>query len=77
MGAGRIPWKEKPVVDIYISDQFPGPTIEARSGDRLEIVVHNDLEDEELSLHWHGLYMRGTGGSHPETLNQKEPFSDC
>ncbi|OKL58237.1 hypothetical protein UA08_06387 [Talaromyces atroroseus] len=42
-----------------INGVFPGPTIEARSGDTLQILVRNDLEDEEISLHWHGLYMRG------------------
>lgn len=40
-------------------DQFPGPTIEARSGDTLEIEVYN-FSEEEMSLHWHGLHMRGS-----------------
>ena len=40
------------------SGQFPGPTIEARSGDTLEIEIFNSAE-EEVSLHWHGLHMRG------------------
>jgi FtsP/CotA-like multicopper oxidase with cupredoxin domain len=39
-------------------DLFPGPTIEARPGDTLEIEVFNFL-DEGVSLHWHGLHMRG------------------
>ncbi|KAG5793776.1 hypothetical protein H9Q69_007169 [Fusarium xylarioides] len=34
------------------------PLIEARSGDRLVIHVHNGLQDEGLSLHWHGLRMK-------------------
>jgi FtsP/CotA-like multicopper oxidase with cupredoxin domain len=38
--------------------QYPGPTVEARSGDILEIEVFN-FSDEEISLHWHGLHMRG------------------
>lgn len=43
-----------------VNDAFPGPTIEARSGDHLVIHVENALDDEEsLSLHWHGLTMRG------------------
>ena len=38
---------------------FPGPTVEARSGDRLIIHVRNNLTDEQgLSIHWHGLFMR-------------------
>ncbi len=40
------------------TDQFPGPTIEARSNDVLEIEVFN-FADEEVSLHWHGLHMKG------------------
>ncbi|KAK2810641.1 hypothetical protein FQN49_008520, partial [Arthroderma sp. PD_2] len=42
-----------------INGMFPGPTIEARSGDRLNIDVVNNLEDEGVVLHWHGLHMRG------------------
>ncbi|KAG0647113.1 Cell surface ferroxidase fetC [Hyphodiscus hymeniophilus] len=45
--------------DVFlINGQFPGPTIEARSGDILEIEIFNFAE-EEVSLHWHGLHMRG------------------
>lgn len=45
---------------IYkINGQFPGPTIEARSGDTLRIHVLNLLpDDEEVAIHWHGLHMR-------------------
>jgi FtsP/CotA-like multicopper oxidase with cupredoxin domain len=39
--------------------EFPGPTIEARSGDRLVVRVRNQLHDDGLSLHWHGLRMKG------------------
>ncbi|KAM5484989.1 putative L-ascorbate oxidase [Microsporum audouinii] len=42
-----------------INDMFPGPTIEVRSGDRLNIQVTNSLADEGVVLHWHGLHMRG------------------
>lgn len=40
-----------------INGQFPGPTIEARSGDRLVIEVEHAL-DEPTAIHWHGLHMR-------------------
>jgi FtsP/CotA-like multicopper oxidase with cupredoxin domain len=33
---------------------MPGPTIEAYQGDRVRIIVHNDLP-EGTSMHWHGL----------------------
>ncbi|PTB73372.1 multicopper oxidase [Trichoderma longibrachiatum ATCC 18648] len=48
--------------EVYlINGQFPGPTIEARSGDRIIVRVHNDLKDKAdgVSLHWHGLRMQG------------------
>ena len=40
-------------------DAFPGPTIEARSGDTILVEVVNNLpENEGLSIHWHGLHMQ-------------------
>jgi FtsP/CotA-like multicopper oxidase with cupredoxin domain len=45
--------------EVYlINEQFPGPTIECRSGDRLVIHVTNSLPSEDVSIHWHGLHMR-------------------
>ncbi|KAF2499368.1 hypothetical protein BU16DRAFT_614808 [Lophium mytilinum] len=41
-----------------INGLFPGPTLESRSGDTFIIHVENALEDEGLSIHWHGLHMR-------------------
>ncbi|KAJ6442213.1 Multicopper oxidase family protein [Purpureocillium lavendulum] len=48
---------EKPV--YLVNGAFPGPTIEARPGDRLVVNVVNSLESEGLSIHWHGLRMKG------------------
>ncbi|KAJ4393579.1 hypothetical protein N0V93_002792 [Gnomoniopsis smithogilvyi] len=47
--------------DIYlVNGVFPGPVLEARSGDTLIINVANQLtQDQGLSIHWHGLHMRG------------------
>ncbi|KAJ5786692.1 uncharacterized protein N7503_011904 [Penicillium pulvis] len=43
---------------IYvINNLFPGPTIEARSGDTLIITVTNALYEEAVSFHWHGLHV--------------------
>ena len=42
-------------VDAYaFNRQVPGPRIEVTEGDRLRIVVSNDLP-ESTSVHWHGL----------------------
>lgn len=46
--------------EVYlVNDQFPGETIEARSGDRVIVNVTNLLSDEGLAIHWHGLRMKG------------------
>lgn len=47
--------------DVYlINGLFPGPSLEARSGDTLVINVANQLAgDEGISIHWHGLRMKG------------------
>lgn len=43
--------------DVYfINGAFPGPTLEARSGDELIITVKNQLGNgESVAIHWHGL----------------------
>ena len=41
------------------NDQYPGPTIRANKGDRLIINVTNNL-DRYTSIHWHGIFQRGT-----------------
>ncbi|RDK43415.1 laccase [Aspergillus phoenicis ATCC 13157] len=43
---------------IYlVNGLFPGPTVEARPGDRLIVNVTNSLEDEPISIHWHGIHI--------------------
>ncbi|KAJ5091272.1 hypothetical protein NUU61_006142 [Penicillium alfredii] len=43
---------------VYLINKlFPGPTIEARSGDTLIISVTNALPEEAVALHWHGLHI--------------------
>jgi FtsP/CotA-like multicopper oxidase with cupredoxin domain len=44
---------------------FPGPTIEARSGDAVEVTVTNGIAgnaDSGLAIHWHGMLMKGEMG---------------
>jgi len=41
--------------DVWgFNDSMPGPTIEATEGDRVRIVVHNELPESTI-IHWHGL----------------------
>ncbi|KAG5999529.1 hypothetical protein E4U43_002016 [Claviceps pusilla] len=45
-----------------INGQFPGPTVEARSGDELHISVFNGIADadEGIAIHWHGMTLKGS-----------------
>ncbi|KNE97208.1 hypothetical protein PSTG_09470 [Puccinia striiformis f. sp. tritici PST-78] len=44
---------------FVINNQFPGPLIEANEGDTIVVNVKNELT-VPLSIHWHGIYQRGT-----------------
>ncbi|PNY26831.1 L-ascorbate oxidase [Tolypocladium capitatum] len=48
---------------VYLIDgQFPGPVVEARSGDELVVNVYNSVDDSDgggIAVHWHGLAMKG------------------
>lgn len=48
-----------------VSGNYLGPTIRARRGERVELAVHNGL-DQETSLHWHGMHLPAAmdGGPH-------------
>lgn len=48
---------------------FPGPTIEARSGDTLVVKVTNALEQDPVTLHWHGLHVSSEWSTEPLTIN--------
>lgn len=56
---------------------LPGPTIEAYEGDRVRIIVKNELP-EPTSIHWHGLEvpneMDGAGGLTQKPIMPKEIF---
>jgi len=43
---------------MTINGGIPGPTLEAREGDWLNIKVTNNM-DEDSSLHWHGILLPG------------------
>ena len=43
------------VVDVWgYNGSMPGPTIEVNEGDRVRILLHNNLP-EDTTIHWHGL----------------------
>ncbi|TVU07925.1 hypothetical protein EJB05_41302, partial [Eragrostis curvula] len=45
---------------IGINGAFPGPTITAKAGDRIVVVVNNHLHTEGVVIHWHGIRQIGT-----------------
>ncbi|CAH0024703.1 unnamed protein product [Clonostachys rhizophaga] len=47
---------------LLVTDQFPGPKIEADWGDTIEVTVHNAIQNphEPTSIHWHGISQRET-----------------
>lgn len=59
-----------------LAGQFPGPTIEARSGDILEVNVWN-LVEEGVSIHWHGLHMRGTASTFCFSILSRTKLTRC
>ncbi|PKS05757.1 hypothetical protein jhhlp_007586 [Lomentospora prolificans] len=44
---------------MLVNGQYPGPTIEADWGDYIVVNVHNMLEDNGTSIHWHGIRQIG------------------
>ncbi len=42
---------------LMVNGQIPAPTLEFTEGDEAVITVHNRLENEEVSLHWHGVLL--------------------
>jgi CopA family copper-resistance protein len=40
-----------------VNGSLPAPTLRWREGDRVTLRVHNDLPDEDASIHWHGILL--------------------
>ncbi|KAF4995316.1 hypothetical protein FGRMN_5215 [Fusarium graminum] len=45
---------------ILVNGQFPGPLIEANWGDTVQVTVQNELEEEGVTLHWHGILQKSS-----------------
>ena len=56
---GTINLSGKKSVDwaLMINGGIPAPTLEFTEGDDAEITVHNQLTNEEVSIHWHGILL--------------------
>lgn len=49
---------QKPM--ILVNGQFPGPLIEANTGDLLRINVENLMFNWSTTIHFHGIYQKNT-----------------
>lgn len=49
----------KPLKRITVNGQFPAPLLEFEEGDDAVIHVHNNLKNQDSSIHWHGLLLPG------------------
>jgi FtsP/CotA-like multicopper oxidase with cupredoxin domain len=47
----------KAVSALTVNGGIPGPTLRFREGDTARIRVHNHLDHEETSIHWHGIIL--------------------
>ena len=57
--ASKIEWETEPgtVLEAYAyNGMVPGPQLRAEVGDRIRIILHNEL-DEPTTIHSHGLYV--------------------
>ena len=45
---------------IGINGKWPVPVVEVDKGDRVIINMYNGLEDQNTSIHFHGLFQNGT-----------------
>jgi len=57
LGVGAVQWHILPsvmVTALAYDGQVPGPTIRAKPGDKIRIIVTNRL-DEPTTVHWHGI----------------------
>ena len=42
---------------LTVNGSIPAPTLEFTEGDDAEIVVKNEVPDQEVSIHWHGILL--------------------
>lgn len=49
----------KPLKRITVNGKFIAPLLEFEEGDEAVIHVHNQLKNQDTSLHWHGLLLLG------------------
>ena len=59
---------------LTYNGQSPGPELRVREGDLVEVTLRNELPDENVTIHWHGLDVpNGEDGVAGATQNAVEP----
>lgn len=53
-----LPGHSRP--QLTVNGTTPGPTLTTTLGNQLEVTVVNEVHDDAISIHWHGMSMRGT-----------------
>lgn len=61
----------KPLKRITVNGKFTAPLLEFEEGDEAVIHVHNQLKNQDTSLHWHGLLLPGLMDGVPAFNNFK------
>ena len=49
----------KTLIVNTVNGNVKGPAIHVRRGEKVSVLLTNDLPDHGVSLHWHGFEMRG------------------
>ncbi|KAG0147834.1 hypothetical protein CROQUDRAFT_90966 [Cronartium quercuum f. sp. fusiforme G11] len=55
---------------VVINGSSPGPELRFQAGERVWVRVYNDLENENTTMHWHGISQYGTPFSDGTALSQ-------
>lgn len=51
-----VEWVEGESTEVWAyNGQIPGPLIQVRLGQTLRVMFENDLEEDETTIHWHGM----------------------
>lgn len=78
---GKVNLSGKKEVDfaLMINGSIPAPILEFTEGDDAEIVLTNNIPDDELSVHWHGIlldpYMDGVPYVNTPPIKSGESFT--
>lgn len=61
---------------LVVNKQLPGPPIQVCLGDRVVVNVKNSLHSDGITLHWHGLTMRGSSNPDADSPSEGTPYMD-